>query len=1496
MASKTNKLGRLIQAAPREPILKEASGIWTLDEAIQNNYINRWPQPDLLQPVERSLRFSTSDSTSLAYTPSRPGNRLTWTLSFWIKRTGYSTYQIIFQAGNASNVSEAFLYWIDGTIRYYETDSAGNAVINVFPTSSYRDSSSWYHIVLAYDSTKSVANERIKFYVNGTDLAGILSATFPSQGYPSAVNSTYTHRIGTRFANIQHLDAYLSETHFIDGSQLTASDFGQTGVNGIWIPKPYLGNYGTNGFYLPYKNGTSQLSLGYDYSNTSNYTVDQDPHRGNVVLHITGNGTSGGQNNTFVDSSPNSYTITRSGSPTQGSFSPYQFDRSQPYNPATHGASGYFNGISGTGDYLSISDNAVFNLSSGSFTIEAWIYLVATGSADLHIFSKYSSYVFWVDDSTLKLGFDDNASLYLQSSANALKLNTWHHVAIVRNASTPLDTLYIDGVSVASSSSLRTITNNSNNLFISSNTTVQGYFRGYIADLRFNKSAIYTGNFRPPRRPLGTSTKNLLNFSENFTNSTWVINGGSVVDNSTIAPDRTFTAAKYIENTVNENKEIYQAVSITSGITYTFSGYFKSNGRNVRLMSYATSFLYYIDVNLSTGSVISTLGSGTHSITYISNGWYRLSVTVTSTGNGIGYWDIRILNSSSNNVYQGDGASGLYVWGAQLEQSSTVGEYIPTPENTSTAPSLLLNFANASVVDASGSTNITTYNNSKTTSVSKYGSGGLLLSSTSSDYMQVTDNKNSLTFGTDDFTVESWVLFNSISPTQCIFAGYDSNGANISGPLGWTIRNSGLLNFEANIASSTFDYIGGTGYAQTSVSTNTWYHLASVRHKGTLYAFIDGKLINRVSVGSYVMTTPGTSLVIGRAGAYNGQYFNGLVDDFRVTKGLARYTSDFTPPNRALPEIGGKSFIPQNFTTGVVKSFTTVGTTSWTCPQDVTSVEALVVAGGGGAGYGVGGGGGAGGLIYHNNYPVTPGQTYTITIGTGGQGVGSSYLQAGNGQNSIFGSLIAIGGGAGGTGSAGPYPGFSGGSGGGSSNNSATGGSATAGQGYAGGGGIGSDPSYPASGGGGAGAQGGIPVGQTAGSGGIGLQFSISGSPTYYAGGGGGGVYTGAGTPGTGGSGGGGGGGISTTAGTSGTANTGGGGGGGGNSLGGSGGSGIVILRYTTQQSNQYDATNDLVVDTPTNYGTDFGKGGEVRGNYATLNPLSLRRTPTLSNGNLSLMSTSSNDCASTGTIAIPTSGKWYWETTLGPYSGQIYLLYTGLLSKENFPGGNMIYTPGAMLYPRTGATVIYDNTGSGLVITESNVPGDVFAVAYNADTNVVDFYKNGKMYSGYSITVTANTEYWPFLNYGNQNAAAYINFGQHPWKFPPPSGYLGLSVENLPKPAIAKPSEHIGFITYTGNGLGNRSFTGLNFKPDLVVIKNRNSSSTNTNWYWCDSNRGASKTLYSNQTFVQSTDRGVSTFDNNGFTLDSATTVELTASGEKFVAIQPHQILLAAV
>jgi hypothetical protein len=278
--------------------------------------------------------------------------------------------------------------------------------------------------------------------------------------------------------------------------------------------------------------------------------------------------------------------------------------------------------------------------------------------------------------------------------------------------------------------------------------------------------------------------------------------------------------------------------------------------------------------------------------------------------------------------------------------------------------------------------------------------------------------------------------------------------------------------------------------------------------------------------------------------------------------GIFNRTESVTGPKIQIKKVcsGGTITTNGDYT---IHTFTSGGT--FVCPVD-TEVEYLVVAGGGGAGSGVdtthsAGGGGAGGVLSGTGYHVSG--SATVTVGNGGAGGAAGAEHAGtNGQNSVFGTFTAIGGGYGATTNGNGASGGSGGGGGANGGVTTTGGSGTSGQGYSGGNGAVGNPGG-SGGGGGAGGAGANNSAGSGGNGGVGISSTITGSSVLYAGGGGGARQT-SGTNGSGGSGIGGNG-NDAGAGGDAVAYTGSGGGGGGTGRGGNGSSGIVIVRYKSK-------------------------------------------------------------------------------------------------------------------------------------------------------------------------------------------------------------------------------------------------------------------------------------------------------------------------------------------
>jgi hypothetical protein len=219
--------------------------------------------------LTKSLRFRASATAYLDRTPASTGNRKTWTWSGWIKRGALGTDQDIFDSSNGAGSVRSFLRFNASNALYFQFDAS---TASITTTSVYRDPSAWYHIMLAVDSTQATASNRLKLYVNGTQVtAGTFN--YPSLNADSQLNiATMPFNIGRYTNNGEYFDGYMGEINFIDGQALTPSSFGASNstLGGMWQPLKYTGTYGTNGFYLPFTNTTSTTTLVADSSGNGN--------------------------------------------------------------------------------------------------------------------------------------------------------------------------------------------------------------------------------------------------------------------------------------------------------------------------------------------------------------------------------------------------------------------------------------------------------------------------------------------------------------------------------------------------------------------------------------------------------------------------------------------------------------------------------------------------------------------------------------------------------------------------------------------------------------------------------------------------------------------------------------------------------------------------------------------------------------------------------------------------------------------------------------------------------------------------------------------------------------------------------------------------------------------------------------------------------------------------------------------------------------------------
>ena len=222
--------------------------------------------------IDQSLRFDRASSSHLSFTPASAGNRKTWTWSSWNKPCKYADYV----SGSASGAGGIFGSYASGsnTVDLTFTADSGVGRLNFYDyVSGYRaslsssrafqDLSAWYHIMLVVDTTQATAANRVKLYVNGENIVDTLTtATYPSQNQDLKINNNNVHYIG-RGNGTYYSDSYMAEVHFIDGTALTPTSFGETGTYGEWKPIEVEDlTYGTNGFYLSFAGGGVMSATG----------------------------------------------------------------------------------------------------------------------------------------------------------------------------------------------------------------------------------------------------------------------------------------------------------------------------------------------------------------------------------------------------------------------------------------------------------------------------------------------------------------------------------------------------------------------------------------------------------------------------------------------------------------------------------------------------------------------------------------------------------------------------------------------------------------------------------------------------------------------------------------------------------------------------------------------------------------------------------------------------------------------------------------------------------------------------------------------------------------------------------------------------------------------------------------------------------------------------------------------------------------------------------
>ena len=656
-------------------------------------------------------------------------------------------------------------------------------------------------------------------------------------------------------------------------------------------------------------------------------SVASDTYFPYTTLLLSGNGTNNANNNTFLDSSTNNFSITRSGNTTQGTFSPY--------------GSNWSNYFDGNADFLRLSNNNAFLFGSGDFTLECWLFSNTTTPEHQVLMSV------WDDFSTTPQAWDfrvngagkiwfqiDVASIdtTIFTSTATLSAGQWYHLAVTRSGNT--FRLFINGTLDSTTTNSSTISNGNGPLCIGgytgSSQADKESVNGYLSNVRIVKgTAVYTSAFTPSTTPLtaisGTSllTCQSNRFIDNSTNAFAITTSGSpsVQRFSPFSPGASYSASTIGGSAYFDGNGDCLTIATSTAFGYgtgDFTIEFWTLWGGTLNSENGGSFVEHRSAILAEATVVylSTAGvfhfydgpanvevsSGVN----ISRQWTHVALTRES-----GVWRffingiLAVSRSSSTDLGStkpcliGQGQNGLgtsyngYISNVRLIKGTAVytSNFTPTssPLTAIANTQLLCNFTNASIIDNSMMNNMETVGDAKlSTALSKFGSGSMSFDGTG-DYLvaPVTANQN-FNFGTGDFTVEMWFYANSLSAST--YAGLCGCNEGAAGTSQWGayVRSNGVFFFGAN------DTLTGGG----TVATSTWYHYAATRSGTTVRVFLNG--VQQASVttsGSY--TSSNVGFRVGDDPTSANPAFNGYIDDLRITKGYARYITNFTPTTTA---------------------------------------------------------------------------------------------------------------------------------------------------------------------------------------------------------------------------------------------------------------------------------------------------------------------------------------------------------------------------------------------------------------------------------------------------------------------------------------------------------------------------------------------------------------------------------------------------------------------
>jgi len=1494
------------------------------------------------QVIDGSLKFDSGKNQFLKQTFVANGNKKTFTYSFWAKKTLASASGGIIFAGD-NNVDGNNFEFRDASDKLRIYSYQNNSAVDYRTTAEYRDTSGWKHFLVSIDSTNGTASDRMKLYVNGERVTSFSTSTGTwGDNIDYKVNTSgEDHYIGLLLnssgAQSTLFDGSMSQFYFIDGLALGPGYFGYTDpLTNTWRPKKFRAEGTTVNDGTVWSNSlTTNAGDNFDASGPKVDAFDGD----STDKCYTANNSDGTTQNT-------SYIQFNSPVVLNGDVEIYVDNGNAVFSVDSSG------GLILLGKNTSGSDNQRVGL---GYIQTSKLRVLMEGGSRPAIGAISVDGVIMQDSTTTNLAFGTNG-FYLPMDGNSpigedksgivtpnngtIWSNSLTSSSGFRSSEPKSNAFDGDTSSICSAIDNGTITFTSPVTF-ASNSTIQVIVHGGDHTVTVNGGANQTISAGSLQTVTYSNSGNAT-FIMTFQRATVADTGVRAIEiNGVILTDglkgNSWTPVNFGGSVALDNPQVSGArpiLNTTQGGTQAGVGVFGSRenvGYAVTVYDDGGGNKYYID-----GTKQATLNGLIRGATYTfdtsdstigSTHPFRLSAT---SAHGTEYTDgvVAITGAATTITIPHNAPNSLYYYctahsgmGSSIT-GITTNVSLADPyawKNVLALPLVGSDDDVSNSVNSGSTTKVTASTNAVASSAASNFYGGSWIFDGSGDYIAVTDNAD-LAFGTGDLTVELWVYPNTLVSNDCLYDGRQSTG---SATTGFSI----VVNSSGQVQTYT---AGGYRCSSTAqLKVGKWSHIAVVRSSGTDTLFMDGiaQADTDTTNGNY------TDQKCRIGSDVNGdESWGGHISDFRLYKGVAKYTSNFVVPATSpdiLPDTpsgvsGGSKlakvtdgavsfdgttdflsissstdfdfsginwtvelFVYANSTSGVniLIENRSNGTGGWSVQLNNGNIQNYLSSGVALLSTAV-----AANKWYHialvrNSSTTTlyidgvsAGTTSTDAGSTASDGLTIGARADGNySLNGFISNIRTLKGTALYTanftpptreltnvtntkllccqsntqaGSAAVAPNVSGVNDGREWSHFTT----------ASGGFNGSYPKYylfdgqtPADSNRAEAASNDVPINIDfspaitvsstislwSGKSSTRYQINNSGSYTTYSDAVG--SYKDISHSGSLSN-------IKILHGSAGQA------------------AGISAIKIDgTQLKDPASAVGDV---SATNFNPFITDIHAVRGQetgYATWNPLAISASnPSLSDGNLSFTGGGSdpNKCLATTAMS---SGKFYAEFTV--VSGSIN---PGLATKDiNLTSGFLGDNVYGWTYGSNGKKYHNDPSANGTTYGSTYTNGDAIGVAFNADNGILTFYKNG-VSQGDAYSGLTNGPY--FFATGGSNMSHRVNFGQKPFKFPPPAGFQPLNAANVkPETVIVRPDQFVGATIYDGNG-GTKNVS-TNHSPDLVWIKHRTRSQAHV-WYDSVRTAGTGKALASNSAGAEGAQSDgttygyLSAFNNNGFTV----------------------------